>query len=666
MRPARRPSPIVALFLLVIGLVSAAAQRQGKQPKRRNVIIFVADGLRHGSVNAQDTPALWAARVNGVHFRNSHSLFPTFTMANASAIATGHLLGDTGVFSNTVWVGHPTFDTGNFRLPAGTAVPFLENDQVQADLVAHHEGNYLGEDTLLALARSHGYNTAAIGKLGPAGLQNVAGMAPVDGVFSTASPAVIVDDLTGAPSGVPLPRPLQLELQNAKLPLEAPTRSNGYGPQSPYNNGYSGDRVTAGTKMANVVQQQWLIDVTTRAVLPWFERDNKPFAIVFWSRDPDGTQHNQGDSLDALSPGINGTTSQLSLRNADRCLQQLFSWLDAHPAIKANTDIFVTSDHGFATISRREIDPSGRTTTSDSAQHDYLDAQGGVETARGTLPYGFLAIDLALDLRLNLFDPDRRAAAGDGVPYPRLRLGPAVWEHPLIGNGFIGAEIHRPDGSDATAIVAANGGSDLIYVPGGSTDIVRTIVSRLLSYDYVSGVFVDDTFGDIPGTLPISVVGLVGASRLPRPAIVVAFKVFYRDPNDLQTAVQVSDAVLREGQGMHGGFGRDSTYNNMAAIGPDFKRHFVDEAPASNADIAPTLASVMGFDLKGNGVLRGRVLREALSGERSTPPSPTKHLLSASASGARTLLFYRELNGAKYPESACLVFTELVTPTACQ
>jgi hypothetical protein len=36
-------------------------------------------------------------------------------MANASAIATGHYLGDTGVFSNTLYVAHPvpiesTFD----------------------------------------------------------------------------------------------------------------------------------------------------------------------------------------------------------------------------------------------------------------------------------------------------------------------------------------------------------------------------------------------------------------------------------------------------------------------------------------------------------------------------------------------------------------------------
>ncbi|HEY4972658.1 MAG TPA: hypothetical protein VII41_03560, partial [Steroidobacteraceae bacterium] len=40
----------------------------------RNIVIFVADGLRPGSVNAQDAPALHALREQGVSFANSHSL----------------------------------------------------------------------------------------------------------------------------------------------------------------------------------------------------------------------------------------------------------------------------------------------------------------------------------------------------------------------------------------------------------------------------------------------------------------------------------------------------------------------------------------------------------------------------------------------------------------
>src|SRR5262249_38381085 len=139
---------------------------------------------------------------------------------------------------------------------------------------------------------------------------------------------------------------------------------------------------------------------------------DQPFVLVFWSRDPDGSQHNEGDSLGKLSPGINGPTPRLALRNADRNLQQILTWLDSRPAVRTNTDIIVTSDHGFATISRREIDPSGRATGSEAARHPYIGRNGSVDTAAGFLPYGFLAIDLALDLHENVFDPDTRAPAG--------------------------------------------------------------------------------------------------------------------------------------------------------------------------------------------------------------------------------------------------------------
>ena len=59
----------------------------------RNVVIFVADGLRPSSVTSIDAPTLYGIRQEGVNFTNSHSLFPTFTTPNASAIATGPLPG---------------------------------------------------------------------------------------------------------------------------------------------------------------------------------------------------------------------------------------------------------------------------------------------------------------------------------------------------------------------------------------------------------------------------------------------------------------------------------------------------------------------------------------------------------------------------------------------
>jgi hypothetical protein len=47
-----------------------------------------------------------------------------------------------------------------------------------------------------------------------------------------------------------------------------------------------------GTKDANVVQQGYFTAALTRVILPKFKKNEKPFVIVFWSRDPDDTQHN--------------------------------------------------------------------------------------------------------------------------------------------------------------------------------------------------------------------------------------------------------------------------------------------------------------------------------------------------------------------------------------
>jgi len=590
-----------------------------------------------------------------VHFENSHSVFPTFTTANASSIATGHQIGDTGDFSNTIWTGYATFDTGNFGLAPGTAVPFIENDRVLADLTDHFGGNYLDETTLLAAARAAGYTTAAVGKLGPVGVQDVTAIAPANKQFPAAPATIFVDDATASAAGVPVPAQILAEMGFGILPFQPPTRSNGFGATSMYNNGFAGDRNRPGTRMANIVQQRWFADATTRRLLPWMVQSSKPFALLYWSRDPDGTQHNQGDSLNAFAPGINGDASAMAVQNADADLAQILAWLDANPAVKANTNLFVTSDHGFATVARRGIDPSHTPSAAESAKHDYVGASGQIDTGSGTLPAGFLAIDLALGMKSDLYDPDVRAAGG--TAFKRLRLDPAAatWEHAQFGNGYVASTSPKADGSDARVIVAANGGSDLVYVPDGNPDTVHRVVDVLLTLDYVGSVFVDDKFPNVAGTLPLSAINLVGATRLPRPAIVVAFKTFYRNNGDLQTAIQISDTSYQEGQGMHGGFGRDQTYNNMAAIGPDFKAGFVDAAPVSNADITPTLARTMGLNIKPVGTLSGRVVTEALK-EGGVVTAPAGQVQRSTAvNGRQTLLMFQEYGGVRYLDAACIV-----------
>jgi hypothetical protein len=222
----------------------------------------------------------------------------------------------------------------------------------------------------------------------------------------------------------------------------------------------------------------------------------------------------------------------------------------------------------------------------------------------------------------------------------------------------LGDTVKTIDGSDAKVIVASNGGSDLLYVPSGSSEVVRSLLDILTELDYVGGVFVDDRFCATicAGALPLSAIGLLGESHVPRPAIVVTFKVFYQDSGDLQSAVQVSDTTLQEGQGMHGGFGRDQTFNNMAAIGPDFKAGFSDELPVGNIDLAPTMAEILGFDMPSTGKVHGRVLQESLiGGAVSTSKGVQTLSSSATSSGVSTILKYQEFQGVRYYDSACLV-----------
>src|SRR5690348_6969351 len=85
------------LFLAACASAVAATPHSARKPVHaRNVVIFIADGLRYDSITPQNAPTFWRVRHDGVDFANSHSIYPTLTTANASAIATGHYLGDTG------------------------------------------------------------------------------------------------------------------------------------------------------------------------------------------------------------------------------------------------------------------------------------------------------------------------------------------------------------------------------------------------------------------------------------------------------------------------------------------------------------------------------------------------------------------------------------------
>jgi predicted AlkP superfamily pyrophosphatase or phosphodiesterase len=298
-------------------------------------------------------------RDKGVNFKNPHSLLPTFTMANAPGMAAGHYLGDTGTFSNTIYTGYPSAPAGD------TVVPFIENDAVLAMSTSSSAAITSMKRPFWKVARAKVFDGGHRRRSG----RRCCSTTP------TARPpwlhSIVIDDSTGGKNGVPLSEEMKAALTGRSSARRRIARRQRRGRRCQ----------TPGTLVPNTAQQAYFADVATKVVLPLFKERAKPFVLVFWSRDPDGTQHNTGDSLNTLTPGINGPTSLASIKNADNNLAQLRKALD-DLGLSATTNIMIAADHGFSTISKESK-------TSAAAKASYED------TPKDFLPMGFLAIDLA-------------------------------------------------------------------------------------------------------------------------------------------------------------------------------------------------------------------------------------------------------------------------------
>ena len=68
-------------------------------------------------------------------------------------------------------------------------------------------------------------------------------------------------------------------------------------------------------------------------------------------------------------------------------------------------------------------------------------------------------------------------------------------------------------------------------------------------------------------------------------------------------------------------------HNTLVANGPDFRKGFVNELPSSNADVAPTILSILG--LKPPQPMDGRALTEAFVGGAAPTGKPETKTLEA-------------------------------------
>ena len=280
------------------GLAAAAAMAGASLPASAGRatlnIVLVLDGLRPDAITPAETPNLWRLRQEGVTFTNSHSVFPTVTRVNATAIGTGTLPGRNGVVGNSQYVravdpNHAFVNDDHKKL--------LRLDEVTG-------GGMVLVKTLGEILQERGKRLAAVssGSTGSALLTNA--RAPQGA-------GVLINGYWEPGVRVAFPDAVN----------DAVRQRFGAAPAKPE---------TAEAQDAAVT---WTQTVLRDYVLPQL----KPDVVINWLTEPDHMLHVNG----AGSP-----QARTSIRNDDTEIGLLLKQLEAL-GIAATTNIIVVSDHGF-------------------------------------------------------------------------------------------------------------------------------------------------------------------------------------------------------------------------------------------------------------------------------------------------------------------------------
>jgi len=248
--------------------------------------------MRPDFVTPELTPTLWQLAREGVSFKNHHAVFLSATEVNGTAIATGAYPSRSGIMANREY--RPEIDPLKpFGTEALTAVR-------RGDAISH--GHYLDRFTVAEILQRQGRQTA------------IAGTKPVALLHDRAdreSAAFLSPNLY---EGQTLPTNLLgsiVQLQGA-FPAAEKTK---------------------------IKRDIW----TTQALIgPLWEKEVPAFSLL-WLSEPDFSQHETG-------PG--SETSLAAITSADENLATVLRALEAR-GVRDWTDIFVVSDHGFSTISRK-------------------------------------------------------------------------------------------------------------------------------------------------------------------------------------------------------------------------------------------------------------------------------------------------------------------------
>src|SRR6185436_5916578 len=338
----------------------------------------------------------------------------------------------------------------------------------------------------------------------------------------------------------------------------------------------------------------YLTDVFVDYILP----NKKPDLTIFWSKEPDATNHAYGpgsfNSIDATR-----MNDEILGRVMDKIRQ--LGW-------EQSTDIIITQDHNHSTVSGdvahyplRAIVDGG---VGSHDPHGYS-VSGFVRTAELLIRDGLKAYDGAGCRDIPILS---------GIMFDGTHLQPRqVDQHGHVcgqAQKYTSPAYQVPKPLPAGAIiVAANAGSDYLFVPDGNIDTVKAAVASLQSRLQFGAIFVSDKYGEVAGTLPMSLIKTENSGNGRAPDIIFSFSFDENVAVAGKSGISYASSVNRRGD--HGSFARTDTHISLLAHGPDFNSGLYDTLPTANVDIAPTVARILKFSMPD---VQGRVLEEALQG----------------------------------------------------
>jgi hypothetical protein len=206
-------------------------------------------------------------------------------------------------------------------------------------------------------------------------------------------------------------------------------------------------------------------------------------------------------------------------------------------------------------------------------------------------------------------------------------------------------------------VVAANAGSDYLFVPDGDANTVKAAVVSLQSRLQFGAVFVGDKYGDIAGTLRMGLINTESPASGRGPDIIVSFSFDEHVAVAGRPGISYASSVNRRGD--HGSFSRTDTHISMMAHGPDFKSGMYDTLPTANVDIAPTVARILGFNMQG---VQGRALEEALKdGPRVTEYAVLGKTYRSSKKSGLKMKLPTDLDGRSIDPNLTMYSVELTT-----